>query len=617
MMLLILEAAARAFALALITGGSLWLLRVRNVAVQRTAWSIVLLSAFAMPALMRSPWIPSALQWRPEFLAAKVEAPGPSPIAYTPPAVTDLRLTSVHRIDAPPIRAPRPVPSQWRFTPATFFAIYCAISGLLFLRLMVGLVSAIALWRRATPEPALSTSDLRVRVSPEVSSPVTIGSGVVLPADYDHWSPEKLRAVLAHERSHVCHFDFHLQLLAGVYAALVWFSPLGWWLRRRLAVLGEVVSDQAGIAEAGTRSNYAEIVLHFAAMPRRPITGVAMASSGNITRRIEHLLNEDLYQAAFQRGRKRAIVVFLLVAFAIFATSLVLRVPAAHAAQVAPAPPAAAPEAPAAAPEAPASGSDVSAPEPPLQTPDRPEAPPSSNVERTTTATHSERGNSYSYGYSDDGESYALVDGSGTNMSLSGNWSSDNPKREIENARRVANGNHFFWFRHDGKSYVVTDPQVLAEVKALYAPMEELGRQQEELGKQQEALGRQQEAIGHKQEMASVSTPDLTREINELNATMKKLQSMQGKDTTQEQLADVQEKLGDLQGRIGDLQGKIGEKQGSFGEEQGRLGEQQGKLGEQQGRLGEQQAKLAQQADKKVKVVINETLSNGKAKPVQ
>jgi hypothetical protein len=607
MMLLILEAAARALALALITGTLLWLLRVKNVAIQRTTWAIVLLGAFAMPALMRSPWTPEFLQWRPAKAAVKSEAPTLS-VAYIPPAVTDLRLASVPRPDLSPAPKAAPVAKHWHLTPGLFVALYGAIAALLSLRLLVGLFSAMALWRRAIPTPEFSTRRLRVRVSSEVTSPVTLGSGVLLPADCDQWTPEKLRAVLAHERSHVRHFDFHLQFLAGIYAALVWFSPLGWWLRRRLAVLGEAMSDRAGIAELGTRSTYAEIVLHFAAMPRRPITGVAMASTGNITHRIEQLLNEDLYQAAFERGRKRAIVAFLLVAFAILSSSVVLRVPAAQAAQAAPAP-----VAPAAAPAPPPQVDDATP-----QAPERPEAaplPPADN--HSTTITNSSEGNSYSFGDSDDGEPYALVEGSNTNMTFSGNWSTGNPKREIEKARQSTNGNHFFWFRHDGKSYVVTDPQILAELKALYAPMEELGRQQEELGKQQEALGRQQEALGRRQEQASVATPDLTREINELNAAMKKLQALQGKETTQEQLSEIQEKLGDLQGRIGDLQGKVGEKQGSLGEEQGRLGEQQGKLGEQQGRLGEQQGKLAQEANKKVKTVIKETLSNGKAKPVQ
>ena len=37
-------------------------------------------------------------------------------------------------------------------------------------------------------------------------------------------------------------------------AALFWFSPLGWWLKRKLSDLGEAISDRAGLEEAASRS---------------------------------------------------------------------------------------------------------------------------------------------------------------------------------------------------------------------------------------------------------------------------------------------------------------------------------------------------------------------------
>jgi hypothetical protein len=49
----------------------------------------------------------------------------------------------------------------------------------------------------------------------------------------------------------------------------------------------------------------------------------------------------------------------------------------------------------------------------------------------------------------------------------------------------------------------------------------------------------------------------------------------------------------------------------------GKLGDEQGKLGEEEGHLGEQQAKLAGEADQKTRAIIEESLKNGKAKPVE
>ena len=220
----------------------------------------------------------------------------------------------------------------------------------------------------------------------------------------------------------------------------------------------------------------------------------------------------------------------------------------------------------------------------------------------------------YRYYISDNGDSYAIVRGDGSHqMSFNG----DIHTSDIDKARKQAAGKDFLWFRHDGKDYVVDDPATLAQIEAMYKPMEDLGRQQEELGKKQEALGKQQEEIGHQQEQASVPTPDMSKEIAEIEAAMAKLKASQGKNMTQEQFGDLQEKLGELQGRLGDIQGEIGSKQGEFGERMGALGEKMGELGEQMGRLGEQQGKIAEQADQKVKSIIDQSLKNGKARPVQ
>jgi hypothetical protein len=233
------------------------------------------------------------------------------------------------------------------------------------------------------------------------------------------------------------------------------------------------------------------------------------------------------------------------------------------------------------------------------------------NMARAYARTASGRG--YSYSYSQDGESYALVTGK-DKVQFSGDWA-DGRKGELAKARQIAHGD-FLWFTHEGKSYVVDDPAVIAHIQEMYRPMEELGRRQEELGKQQEELGRQQEALGELQEKASVPAPDFAKEMAILSEEMAKLQALKGGTVTQAQLADLQGRLGDLQGRLGALQSKMAGRQGELGEEQGRLGARQGALGAEQGRLGAEQGRLAMEADRKVKSIIDESLRDGKAKPV-
>jgi beta-lactamase regulating signal transducer with metallopeptidase domain len=210
--------------------------------------------------------------------------------------------------------------------------LYCGIAAFFLVRLVLGLFTTIRLWRTAIPIPTYQlpydAASLQLRATSKIASPLTIGSGILLPADYITWDSEKLRIVLAHERSHIRQGDFYLQVLASLYAALVWFSPLGWWLKHKLADLAEAISDRAGIEEAASRTAYAQILLEFAAAPRQVRMGVAMARPGSLSRRIERLLNDNSFRQCFAGGR-RALVAVALVPIALLASTTLVRVQAA------------------------------------------------------------------------------------------------------------------------------------------------------------------------------------------------------------------------------------------------------------------------------------------------
>jgi hypothetical protein len=220
-----------------------------------------------------------------------------------------------------------------------FWSLYLSVAVVLFLRLAFGLAAALRLWFAATPIPphklSCCSASLPLRASPRVSSPLTIGSAILLPADYETWDQEKLRIVLAHESSHIRQCDFYLQILAGLYASLVWFSPLGWWLKRELADLAEAISDRAGIEQAESPTSYAQILLEFAAAPRPAAVGVPMARSGSLSRRIERLLDDHEFSRSFA-GSRRALMVVVLVPIACFAATAMVRVQAASTPQSAP-----------------------------------------------------------------------------------------------------------------------------------------------------------------------------------------------------------------------------------------------------------------------------------------
>jgi beta-lactamase regulating signal transducer with metallopeptidase domain len=206
--------------------------------------------------------------------------------------------------------------------------IYLLIAFALCLRPLLGLAVTLRVWRAADPVEVPATEGAHVRASDQISTPVTIGSGVLLPAAYAAWGEEKLRIVLAHERSHVRQWDFYLQLLASLYAALLWLSPLGWWLKHKLSDLGEAIGDRSGLEEAHSRTAYARVLLEFAAAPRPTMLGVAMARPSSLSRRMERLLNESAFRQAFS-SRGRAFAAALLLPAIFFAAAALVRVEAA------------------------------------------------------------------------------------------------------------------------------------------------------------------------------------------------------------------------------------------------------------------------------------------------
>ncbi len=382
MIFVLIDAALRSLLVGLIVAVALRAFRIRNVFAQKAALGLVLAGALAMPLLMP---IMDRLQVLPanagivlpaypmtllEELQARIQAKSgsgtlPNPLA-TPVPAAYLPQTGKASEPAPDnAPAPRakerspsnlqPVPPQTQTAtkrdpvaqdvqpmprrnrlafspPSVAFSIYFGVATVLLLRLAVGLAVTLRLCLNAEPistdELSDITAGLHLRASTQVSSPLTVGSVILLPANYKTWDKEKFRIVLAHERSHVRQCDFYLQLLAGLYTALVWFSPLGWWLKRELAELAEAISDRAGIEEARSRTSYSQVLLEFAAAPRSTMLGVAMARPGSLARRIERLLNDHTFRQCFASS-KRSLLAFVLVPLALVAGAAMVRVQAA------------------------------------------------------------------------------------------------------------------------------------------------------------------------------------------------------------------------------------------------------------------------------------------------
>jgi beta-lactamase regulating signal transducer with metallopeptidase domain len=405
MLSLLLESALRS----LVLGGAVWIglkaLRVRSTQTQVLAWTVVLAASLVMPLLMRWP-----------ALSVPVPAAHVSGVA---PVIRTITLATV-----PLQKAATSAPFVWRTALAYG---YLAIAGLLLLRMTIGLLLTGRLWHRAVPVSEDWTGGAKVRSSPDVSVPVTYGSTILIPAEWPEWDAAKRKAVLLHERSHVERFDFYLQALAALHRAVFWFSPLSWWLTKRIAELSEAASDDAAVEQLVDRPTYAEILLDFAKKRQPASAGVAMARPATVSRRVDRILAETTVQAKPGLAKR-------LVLIASIAPVIALVAGCTMRAQNPPTPP---------SPPTPSSSQKPTSPTP---------------LQRSTTSRQSFQ--TQSFEQSDDkGEHFAIVSGD--------SWTLNGSTSDIQRARRLQDKvkGDFIWFEHDLKFYYITDRAIVERAK--------------------------------------------------------------------------------------------------------------------------------------------------------
>ena len=210
------------------SGPRLRVFRVRNVIYQRLVWTAVLAGALLMPFLLpfTARWagfsfatIPAATPIHRLQAALSPDASSASPL-IAPSSVSILvapfhtQVAVPHRSHAAPeagaaitgVNPAQTISPRTASTPvldltppvqptlphlsvlSLLVVVYFLVAAMLLARLVLGFVTAVRLWRSATPiapgSRALLCADLNLRASQKVSSPVTIGSGIVLPAGY-------------------------------------------------------------------------------------------------------------------------------------------------------------------------------------------------------------------------------------------------------------------------------------------------------------------------------------------------------------------------------------------------------------------------------------------------
>ena len=281
----------------------LWVLRVKDSSVRLAAWTAILAGSLAIPALTTAlPKVPLVIlraSGRVDPTVAIYDAaPEPEPAVPRSDAGVERHKTGVSK------------GFDWAHTAVTIYVIVAL--GLL-LRLCVGLALSLRLLRSSSATGQL-TEGIEIRESNRVAAPVTLGiarPAIVLPGDWRQWNGAKREAVLAHERSHIQRRDPLVQLLSAIHRALLWHSPLSWFLHQRIVRVAEEASDDAAVAVTQDRASYAEVLLDFMQRGVRSASwlGVPMARYGRADQRIQRILDET----ALSRGVTRWSVAAILV----------------------------------------------------------------------------------------------------------------------------------------------------------------------------------------------------------------------------------------------------------------------------------------------------------------
>jgi beta-lactamase regulating signal transducer with metallopeptidase domain/predicted nucleic acid-binding Zn-ribbon protein len=352
------EPAARSLLLAAFAAVAIAAFRLRGVSWKAVIWRGVLAAALAMPLLgglmpaVRVP-LPVPVRAVPEraTVVQQDQATNASLETQNVNSAADVkadaapRVNSAQKISAEETlvaaAAPtRPIP----WTPI-LAAFYLLVVLLLLARVLAGAVMGSRLVRKAAPvgdgaalrqlsalarkaglrlQPLLAQSEiLLVPVTLRVLRPA-----ILLPSSWREWDEMKLRAVLAHEISHVARRDALVQQLALIHRAIFWFSPLAWWLPAYLNDLAEQASDEAALACCMDRTQYAETLLGFIAALencRRRVwwQGVAMAKPGSAEKRLDRIL---AWRSAMPKQMRKS----LLVAIAVLAAPLIALTASVH-----------------------------------------------------------------------------------------------------------------------------------------------------------------------------------------------------------------------------------------------------------------------------------------------
>ena len=148
--------------------------------------------------------------------------------------------------------------------------------------------------------PALTTAQQRlaasanIRLSQEISSPVTFGSMILLPPSFLNLDEGAQQAITVHELMHVKRGDWMFSLAEEIVRSIFWFHPAIWWLLAQIQLTREQVVDRATVEFTLSREQYLEALLAVAKTKVRPDLALAplFLKKRHLARRVAAVMKE-------------------------------------------------------------------------------------------------------------------------------------------------------------------------------------------------------------------------------------------------------------------------------------------------------------------------------------
>ncbi|MBA2305483.1 MAG: M56 family metallopeptidase, partial [Acidobacteria bacterium] len=208
------------------------------------------------------------------------------------------------------------------------FGLWITGALVILTRLGIGMIAVQAMSRRTLtasnaawlPLARQLASDLGIgRITfrrsrhPSISMPMAWGvvrPVVVMPAEADGWSRDRLRIVLLHELAHVKRADCLTHMLAQAACALYWMNPLAWMAARQARAERERACDDLVLACGTPGAEYADQLLQIARDMRTgrfsstiATASLAMANRSQLEGRLMAILDPSVPRTGLSRVR--------------------------------------------------------------------------------------------------------------------------------------------------------------------------------------------------------------------------------------------------------------------------------------------------------------------------